>query len=503
MQEDTIVAISTPKGIGGLGIVRLSGPEAINIAEKIFSPRNKKKIVSQLPTFSVHLGYIVTNVQLEDIPKGTVLDEVLMTIMRAPHSYTCEDVVEFSCHGGMVVLNKLVELCIHNGARMALPGEFTKRAFLNGRIDISQAEAVCEIIYSKTVLQNNLAIHSLLGKTKNSITPIIEQAKETVAMMELYLDFPEEDDTENVNLKEILQQTLYLNNKLDMILKNTEKLLPIISGFNVAIIGKTNVGKSSLLNILLNHERAIVSEIPGTTRDTISETINLYGVPVRIVDTAGIRSHSQDVIEQLGIERTKQAICEAETIILLLDASTGITSEDIMVQNILNDTVVKTKQTKNVIVAVNKIDLLPEYISENSKQLQEFTNKFVEGINLVKPLLGICCKNRQTCYGIDELEKLVVFCSGIDFSLLTKKSPFDQDAEPDLLVTNLRQKELILSAKNEIQKALTIDIKTNPEIFCEHLKTAVKELSKICGHDIETFSEEILSTIFSKFCVGK
>jgi len=308
IDNDTIVAISTPLGVGGLGIVRLSGDKAIQIAEKIFAPKNKSKVVSQLKTFTVHLGYIKD----ED---GNIIDEVLLTLMRAPHSYTCEDVVEFSCHGGVVILKQIVELCLKNGARLAQPGEFTKRAFLNGRIDLSQAEAVCGLISSKSVLQNKIFSYSLLGKTKENIQNIVEHLKSIIAEIEVRIDYPEEDDVKDFQINELRKQIKEVYEKINNCVENSQKILPITVGINVAIVGKVNVGKSSLLNVLLNQERAIVSDIPGTTRDTISEVVNINNIPMRIIDTAGIREHSQNVIEKIGIERTKNVVEEADLVL--------------------------------------------------------------------------------------------------------------------------------------------------------------------------------------------
>ncbi len=486
--EDTIVAISTPLGVSGIGIVRLSGDKAISIAEKIFFPRNKKKIVSQLPTFTVHLGYIIDN--------GEILDEVLMTIMRKPHSYTCEDVVEFSCHGGPVILKRVVELCISLGARLAEPGEFTKRAFLNGRIDLSQAEAVCELINAKTLLQNRLATYSLLGGVRKNIENIVEEFKNLMAEVELLLDFSDEDDTTKVDLELVVKKTKYLKEKILEMVNNSERIVPISIGVNVAIVGKTNVGKSSLLNILLNYERAIVSEIPGTTRDTVSETINFYNVPLKIIDTAGIREHSQDVIEKIGMERTKRSVEEADIILFMLDASRKVDYEDQLVVNIIID-VIKEKFSKKIVIPIlNKIDLCnEEQLNSLTTDLDKFFYQFSNFPEIkVTKLVQISCKTRV---GMDKLEQMIISCLGLENSL---EKSFSQDTEPSMFVSNLRQLEILKSVYNEVNNALNLDIKKNLELFCEHVRLATKELMKITGGEL---TEDVLNLIFSKFCIGK
>ncbi len=485
-QNDTIVAISTPLGPAGLGIVRLSGPDSLKIAEKIFVPKNKSKKISEFKTFTTHLGYIV-----ED---NNIIDEVLITIMLAPKSYTCEDVVEFSCHGGPIILRKVLQLCIKNGARLAEPGEFTKRAFLNGRIDLSQAESVCDLINSTSELQAKLFTNSLLGYTKKNIEDIINKLKEIIAEIEVTIEYPQEDDTNLINFEEIQNKIKSLANEIHLAIENTEKLTPILNGINVAIVGKVNVGKSSLLNILLNNPRAIVSEIPGTTRDTISETINLKGLPIRIVDTAGIREHSQDPIEKIGIERTKKVVEDADIILLLFDASQNICSDDIKVVDIILNSYNKNKV---LIPIINKIDL-PSKIFDNN----ELWNLIVKIQNKIKILpmlnednwkdkiLKISCMSKQ---GFNQLEQLILETQEISLQNT-------QDTTPNIFVTNLRQKSLLQEAYAQLLQALTINIEDSCELVCEHLKNAVKELAKITGEEI---TEDILNNIFSRFCVGK
>lgn len=490
---DTIAAISTPLGISGIGIVRLSGNKALEIAEKIFKPRNKSKIVSELKTFTTHLGYIVDG--------NKVVDEVLMTIMRAPHSYTCEDVVEFSCHGGPLILKEVLELCIKHGARLAEPGEFTKRAFLNGRIDLSQAEAVCELINARTELQRQLFTNSLLGSTKQKILQVAESIKNVLAEVEVSIDYPEEDDVKNIKLADAKNKIISIIDKISSALKNTEKVFPIISGVNVAIVGKVNVGKSSLLNLLLDYERAIVSEIPGTTRDTISEMIDINGIPIRIVDTAGIREHSQDPIEKTGIERTKNAVKDAEVIILMFDGSQEVTYDDFVVVKIILE-IVKQGYKKVVIPVVNKVDK-PQKIFDNDKILDilnnlrgsvtlypEINTNSVEDVK--KTILKLSCLTKE---GFQKLLENITSSQQLGGDFLSS-----QDTTENLIVTNLRQKQLLEEAKKELEVAIKFDFVHQTELVCEHLKEAVKSLQRIIGGDI---TEDVLNIIFSRFCVGK
>ncbi|MFN3550290.1 MAG: tRNA uridine-5-carboxymethylaminomethyl(34) synthesis GTPase MnmE [Endomicrobiia bacterium] len=496
-QLDTIVAISTPLGIGGIGIVRLSGPKSLQVAEKIFFPKNKSKVISQLKTFTIHLGYIKNN-------DGNIIDEALLMIMRAPHSYTCEDVVEFSCHGGPVILKQVVELCLKNGARLAEPGEFTKRAFLNGRIDLSQAEAVMDLISSKSVLQNKIFACSLLGKTKENVQNIVEELKLVVAEIEATIDYPEEDDVlKNVNYQKIKHQIENLISKIKIAIENSQKILPIISGINIAIVGKVNVGKSSLLNVLLNHERAIVSDIPGTTRDTISEVVNIKNVPVRIVDTAGIRQHTQNVIEEIGIKRTYNAIKESDVIIFLLDATQLVNKDDEIVAETIISSSLDFEKKKVVILVVNKVDSEIR-IFDDEEKIYNIVNKLKDRTilypeinkneSLRKQIHLISCKTQQ---GIKELEQRIVDSQNLGD--LEKKLSF-QETEPNFFISNLRQLELIKNSLKEIQKVLEKDFEKETEIVAEHLKNAIKELQKITGGDL---TEDVLDIIFSRFCVGK
>lgn len=483
--EDTIAAISTPLGFGGLGIVRLSGKDALKIAQKIFVPKNKAKVISQLKTFTLHLGYIV-----ED---GKVIDEVLMSIMRAPHSYTCEDVVEFSCHGGPVVLKKVLELCIKNGARLAEPGEFTKRAFLNGRIDLSQAEAVCDLIFSQSELQSQIYANSLLGATKEVIQKIINKIEEIIALIDVSIEYPDELDGQNVDYSLITSEILKLKEEVHLLIENSKKITPILTGVNLAIVGKVNVGKSSLLNLLLSYDRAIVSEIPGTTRDTISETINLNGIPVRVVDTAGIRQHQQDIVEKIGIERTKQAIKQADIILFLLDGSTELQFDDFLVAETISQQLDTSK--KSVLIVINKKDK-PLKIFEDADRLKELLKKIYLkdelDIKNIKEAVTISCITKE---GIKELQQKI-----LDVLTTNTQLNLNQDIYNTPFVVNVRQIDILKNVHQVLNKILEEDTLKQPELIAENLKDALKELQKIVGINI---TEDVLDIIFSKFCVGK
>ncbi|MCX7956433.1 MAG: tRNA uridine-5-carboxymethylaminomethyl(34) synthesis GTPase MnmE [Endomicrobia bacterium] len=479
-QTDTIVAVSTPLGFGGLGIVRMSGKKSIEIAEKIFMPKNKNKVISQLKTYTTHLGYIVEN--------SNILDEVLLTIMRSPHSYTCEDVVEFSCHGGPAILKKVVELCIAKGARLAEPGEFTKRAFINGRIDLSQAEAVSNLIYAHSELQTKIFANSLLGSVKRNIENLVKLIEEIISDIEVGIEYPQEDDVNKVNIQSLNNKIINVNERIDNLISNSQKIFPILRGINISIVGKVNVGKSSLLNVLVSYDRAIVSEIPGTTRDTISELIDIRGVPFRIVDTAGIRQHCQDIIEKTGISRTKEAIKQSNIILFLLDGSNSLTEDDFVVADILHKEITETDK-KNVLILINKKDK-PLKIFEEKERLTNLLRNFSNN----EEFILISCVTKE---GIDILQEKLYNLAVYDKD--AKVSLF-QDVQPTEFVVSMRQLCALQGAKKQIQCALQKCIKKEPELVSEDLKEATKFLQQIVGGDV---TEDILNNIFSNFCVGK
>ncbi|MEW6214037.1 MAG: tRNA uridine-5-carboxymethylaminomethyl(34) synthesis GTPase MnmE, partial [Nitrospirota bacterium] len=346
--DDTIAAISTPLGEGGIGIVRLSGKDSIEIVDRIFSsPRNKSLKDSR--SHRVIYGYI------KDTSNGKEIDEVLVTVMRSPYSYTREDVVEINCHGGMITLRKTLELVLKEGARLAEPGEFTKRAFINGRIDLSQAEAVLDLIRSKTDESRRIAIDQLKGGLSEKIATLRDRLTDLCAHVEAYIDFPE-DEIETVSKQDMLESMKDIDIELQTLLKTYDEARFFREGLSTAIVGRPNVGKSSLLNALIKKDRAIVTEIPGTTRDVIEEYLNINGLPLRIMDTAGIRD-VQDIAEKEGVKRSLQSIENADLVIVVLDSSEPLRNEDFEV--------IDKIKGKNAIIVLNKCDL-PSAFDKNT-----------------------------------------------------------------------------------------------------------------------------------------
>jgi len=337
LEQDTIAAIATPLGNGAIGIVRMSGSQSLSIAQRIFRP-HKKHFLSH----HIYYGHIVDK-------REEIIDEVLLSIMKAPHSYTTEDMVEINCHGGIIVLKKVLSILLENGARMAQPGEFTKMAFLNGRIDLLQAEAVAEVISAKTERALIICQNQLSGKLSQIVRGLREKLLLLLSYNEVMIDYPEEDYS-NISIESKLKIVDDIYGVLDKLLQSASIGINIVSGVTLSIVGKPNVGKSSLLNALLNDERAIVTDIPGTTRDVISEYITLNGVPFRILDTAGIRK-TEGLIESLGVERSKNSIEKADIVVFVLDVSRELDEEDKVIIDLL-----KNASCRKVIFA-NKVDL--------------------------------------------------------------------------------------------------------------------------------------------------
>ncbi|HDN67657.1 MAG TPA: tRNA uridine-5-carboxymethylaminomethyl(34) synthesis GTPase MnmE, partial [Firmicutes bacterium] len=336
LEDDTIVAISTPIGVGGIGIVRLSGPRSVEIVDSLFVGKRR---ISRLPTYRLTYGRIV-----ED---GRQLDEVLVSVMRGPHSYTTEDVVEVNCHGGLVATQMVLEAVLRKGARLAEPGEFTQRAFLGGRIDLTQAEAVCDLVGSKTQLGHNLALSQLKGQLSQTLANIKGTLRKCMSLIEVSLDFPEED-IDFVSAEQLTQSLSEVSHELQNLLSSFERGRIVREGVKAVIVGRPNVGKSSLLNLLLGEERAIVTPVPGTTRDSIEEWFQVEGIPFKIVDTAGVRK-SNDVVELEGRKRTEFHIEDADLLVAVLDASQPLRREDRLLARML--------EGKEILVVLNKCDL--------------------------------------------------------------------------------------------------------------------------------------------------
>ena len=450
----TIVAISTAPGIGGIGIIRMSGEKSFEILNKIFVTNDKP-----ISGYTMKYGKIVDE-------KNVIIDEVLVSYFIAPNSYTRENVCEINSHGGMVVMKKILELCLKNGAVLAEPGEFTKRAFLNGRIDLSQAEAVIDIINSKTDREAKASINQLEGNLSLEIKEIRKDLISMMADIEASIDYPEYD-VEEVTTNKVREVLLKQKDRLKKLEKSFDNGKILKDGINTAIIGRPNAGKSSLLNILLNEERAIVTSVEGTTRDTIEEYISINGIPLKIIDTAGIREAS-DEVEKIGVEKAKKIAKESDLIIGIFDISRKMNKEDYEILDILKN--------KNSIIVLNKIDL-----DENNADLEKIKE-------VGKPVVQISTKTRE---GIDNLYK------EIENLIETKEISSDNE----IIVTNTRHKSLITKAIISVDKSLeTIENKMPIDIIVVYVKDILENLGEITG---ETVTEDIIKEIFSKFCLGK
>ncbi len=448
---DTIAAISTPLGEGGIGIVRLSGPKALEIADKLFQGKIKP---SQASTYTTHYGRISH--------KGEFIDEVILTVMRAPKSYTREDVVEINCHGGILPLRKTLEAVLEEGARLAKPGEFTLRAFLNGRIDLAQAEAVLEIVRAKSERALKNAVNQLEGGLSHYIREIEDLLLHLLTHLEASLDFPEEE-LEIISLKEVKEKIKEAKTKLSSLLAREKEGRLLREGIMVSIVGRPNVGKSTLLNQLVGREKAIVTEIPGTTRDLIEDWISIEGIPFRIVDTAGWRE-VEERVEKEGIKRTETAMKTSDLLLVMLDISEGLKRED---RKIIEDT-----EGKNRILVINKIDLKRKWSAES------LPSPTVE----ISALKGI---------GLEKLKKLMVK-KVMEGEIMGGEGP---------LVTNMRHVELLQRAYTSLaqaEKALQEGL--SEEFLSQDLKESLSALKEIRGEEV---GEEILERIFSQFCIGK
>lgn len=449
----TIAAISTSPGIGGIGIIRISGEKAFDILEKIFRTNNK-----EIQGYTMKYGNIIEN--------GEIIDEVLVSYFIAPNSYTRENVCEINSHGGIIVMKRILQLCLKYGAVLAEPGEFTKRAFLNGRIDLAQAEAVIDIINSKTDKEAKASINQLQGRLSLEIKEIRKELISMMADIEASIDYPEYD-VEEVTNNRVIKTLEDVKEKLMFLEKSFDNGKILKEGIKTAIVGRPNAGKSSLLNILLNEERAIVTDIEGTTRDTIEEYISINGIPLKIIDTAGIRT-SNDEVEKIGVEKAKKIAKESDVIIGIFDISRELNDEDEEIIDILKD--------KNSIILLNKIDLNKE--NADIDKLKEIN----------KPLIKISTKERN---GIKELYN--------EIEKIIENKEITSDNE--IIVTNTRHKNLIMKAVESLNKSLeTIENNMPIDIIVVYIKDILENLGEITG---ETVTEDIIKEIFSKFCLGK
>ncbi len=477
MPEDTIAAISTPSGSGGIAVLRVSGPSAIPIVDKLF--RGKKRL-SEAQSHKAYFGQIVdANRNGQANPRcgaSRFLDEVIVTIFRAPNSYTREDVVEISCHGGQFLSSRILDLLVNHGARVAEPGEFSKRAFLNGRLDLSQAEAVADIIRAKSELNLRAALSQYEGVFSNRIKNLRQELVDTCSLLELELDFAEED-VEFAAKTEVETKIKGVIQNIEDLLSTFERGRILREGARLVIVGRPNVGKSSLMNALLKEERAIVTEVPGTTRDVLEEQLNINGVYFRVIDTAGVRT-TKNRIEKEGVTRTLKQIQEADILLFLFDGSQPMKEQDIsLVEQVFALRGQKDGSRKRMIAAINKIDLK-----------RKLTNSDIQDLLGDCPTLEISAKE---FVGFKELEDVLVGVSLGD-------SGYSQD-EP--LVTNLRQKVALEHATQSLHVALgSVKRGLSWEFVAIDLRGAANQLGEVIG---AVTTEDILGNIFSKFCIGK
>ncbi|MCC5890819.1 MAG: tRNA uridine-5-carboxymethylaminomethyl(34) synthesis GTPase MnmE [Alkalibacterium sp.] len=460
IEFDTIAAISTPPGEGGIGIVRISGDEALDIADRVYQLGSKK--ISDQPTHTIHYGRVVNPKTDEKI------DEVMVSIMRAPKTYTREDVVEINSHGGIVSVNKVLEAVLHNGARLAEPGEFTKRAFLNGRIDLSQAEAVMDVIRAKTDKAMHMAVTQLDGNLSRLIRNLRQEILNTLAQVEVNIDYPEYDDVEEMTSRLLVEKAEQVKAQVEALLETASQGKILREGLATAIIGRPNVGKSSLLNILLKEEKAIVTEIAGTTRDVIEEYVSVKGVPLRLIDTAGIRE-TEDIVEKIGVERSRKALSEADLILLVFNQSEPLTAED---QLLLEAT-----EGHNRIIILNKMDL------ENKLDLNELKT-------LVDPA-SIVYTSIVTQAGLTELEGKIadMFFAG---------HTGEKDAT---YVSNIRHIALLnetIEAFNDVIEGIEAGMPV--DLVQIDMTRAWDLLGEITGDSVQ---DELITQLFSQFCLGK
>lgn len=457
---DTIAAISTPPGEGGIGIVRLSGEEALTIAEKVY--KLGKKSLSDQPSHTIHYGNVFHP------QSGEKIDEVLVTVMREPKTYTREDIVEINTHGGIHVTNKVLQAVLTAGARLAEPGEFTKRAFLNGRIDLSQAEAVMDVIRAKTDRAMHNAISQLDGNLSTLIRNIRQEILETLAQVEVNIDYPEYDEVEEMTTKILKEKTIEVKNHLGKILKTAQQGKILRDGLTTAIIGRPNVGKSSLLNAFVRSDKAIVTNVAGTTRDIVEEYVNVKGVPLKLIDTAGIRE-TEDEVERIGVSRSRNAIEEAELVLLIFDQSQKLTEEDFEL--------LQLTANKERLIILNKIDLKAELdIKKLEKELG------------TEELISISVTEEK---GIREIENKIVdlFFTG-------------QTGEKDATyLSNIRHISLLESAYQALEEVLDgIDLGMPVDLVQIDLTRAWNKLGEVTGDAVQ---DELITQLFSQFCLGK
>ncbi|EAA0023007.1 tRNA uridine-5-carboxymethylaminomethyl(34) synthesis GTPase MnmE [Listeria monocytogenes] len=457
MEFDTIAAISTPPGEGAIAIIRLSGPEAIQIADRIFYAKNS---LSEAESHTIHYGHIK-----ED---GEVIEEVMVTVMRAPRTFTREDVVEINAHGGIVSVNRVLQLLLRNGANLAEPGEFTKRAFLNGRIDLSQAEAVMDLIRAKTDRAMGVAIRQMDGNLSRLIRNLRQEILDALAQVEVNIDYPEYDDVEEMTQRMLLEKTELVRASVEQLLRTASQGKILREGLATAIIGRPNVGKSSLLNQLIQEEKAIVTDIAGTTRDIIEEYVNVRGVPLRLIDTAGIRE-TEDIVEKIGVERSRKALADADFILLVLNQNEELTVED--------EALFEAAVGHNYVVVLNKTDL------ETKLDINRVCE--LAGEN---PIVSTSLVNDEGLEALEEAIKTLFFAGDIDAGDAT-------------YVSNVRHIALLHQALEALNGVTTgIQLGMPVDIVQIDMTRAWDLLGEITGDSVQ---DELLDQLFNQFCLGK
>ncbi|MBP1949460.1 tRNA uridine-5-carboxymethylaminomethyl(34) synthesis GTPase MnmE [Virgibacillus litoralis] len=458
METDTITAISTPIGEGAIAIVRLSGPKAIPVTAGLFQGKN----LLDVDTHTIHYGKII------DPATNDVAEEVMVSVMRAPKTFTREDIVEINCHGGMVAVNRVLEIVLGEGVRIAEPGEFTKRAFLHGRIDLSQAEAVMDLIRSKTDKAMSVALKQMDGRLSELIGQLRQELLETVAHVEVNIDYPEYDDVEEMSNEMMRSKSKEVHAEIEELLQVAKQGKILREGLGTAIIGRPNVGKSSLMNTLVQENKAIVTEVPGTTRDTIEEYVNVRGVPLRLVDTAGIRE-TEDIVEKIGVERSRKVLKESDLILFVLNYNEELTIED--------EKLFEAVQGLDYIVIINKSDLEPK-LDMNK------VNELAEG----KPVISTSLIKEE---GVDEMESAIAktfFAGELDAGDLT-------------YVSNIRHIQLLKQAKQALEDAMgSLDMNMPLDIVQIDVTRTWEFLGEIIG---DTASDSLIDQLFSQFCLGK
>ena len=458
IEQETITALVTAVGESSVGIIRISGPDAIEIGSKIYKGKDN---LTEAETHTVHYGYVY------DSQNDKKIDEALFLLMRGPRSFTGEDVVEVQCHGGMVVLKKTLQLILRSGARLAEQGEFSKRAFLNGRLDLAQAESIMDIVQAKTDRGADLALSQLQGSLSGMVKTLREDLLEIIAFIQADIDYPD-DDIERLTPEEQRERIGNVKGQIEHVLKNARKGKLIRDGLRVVIAGKPNVGKSSLLNALLGEERAIVTNIPGTTRDVIEEYINLNGIPLKIVDTAGIRETDNEV-EQIGVDRAQQFMKQADLVLYVLDGNEGCTQDDMEMIQAIHQPVVYLLNKSDVGIS----DAVRETLKEKIGQA---------------PVLEISAKEKT---GLEQLETTItdMFFSGT------------LEVSDSILVTNVRHIQILEDSLGHMDGFIKgIDMGLSVDFLVIDLQNAWEKLGKITG---ETVEDDLLDQIFSKFCLGK